>query len=94
MTRYECEDLEPGMKLLIGDRFVEEECDEVEEYLGTVQVMERMDLSGTGWIYFKDLPQPFACSEIVGVYQDHVIDDETVPYESGDICLIFGEVTS
>lgn len=94
MTRDECRALEPGMKLLIGEHFVEEECDEVEEYLGTVQVMERMDLSGTGWIYFEDVPQPFACSEIVGVYQDHVIDDEAVPYEPGDICLIFGEVTS
>lgn len=92
MTRAECASIEPGTKLLIGDCFVEEECEEVEEYLGTVQVVERKDLNGTGWIYFKGLPQPFACSEIVGVYCDQTIDDASIPYESGDMCLIFGEV--
>lgn len=94
MTLDECRSLKPGVKLLIGDHFVEEECKEVEDYLGTVQVIERMDLRGTGWIYFENLPQPFACSEIVCVYNDTVIDDEAIPYESGDMCLIFGEVIS
>lgn len=92
MTREEFEYVEPGMKLLIGDRFVKDPYEGLEVYFNTVQTVERFDLDDTGWVYFEGIKQPFAISEIVGIYYEHVIDDESVPYESGDMCLIFGEV--
>lgn len=92
MTRGECESLMPGMKCLIGDDFVEDPHESLNEYLGTVQTVERIESGGTGWIYFKGLPQPFAFSEVASVYEAPVIDDETVPYSIGDIDLILGEV--
>lgn len=94
MTRDECRSLKAGMRCLIGDSFVEDDCYEIEKYLNTVQTVERVDSNGTGWIYFKDLPQPFAFSEVICVHDMPTIDDESVPYEHGDFGLIFGEVAS
>lgn len=93
MTRDECKDIRPGMRCLIADDFVEDPYAGLEEFLGTVQTVERVDQSGGGWIYFEDLPQPFAMSEVVCIKHDvDSIDDDTVPYDCGDIGLIFGEV--
>lgn len=94
MTHADCKSVEPGVLLKIGNSFVEPEHPDLVEYLGTVQVVEKIDFSGTGWIYFKELPQPFAMSEVAGFYTDNTIDDATVPYLVGDMCLIFGEVSS
>lgn len=93
MTREEFDDVRPGTMLLIGDRFIEEPYKGLEMYFNTVQKVERVDLGGTGWVYFEDINQPFAISEIVGV-SIPTIDDDAVPYQPGDMCLIFGEVTS
>lgn len=93
MTREEFNLLEPGMKCLIGNTFFEDQCDELEEFLGTIQIVERIEHGGRGWIYFKDLPQPFAMSEVARVVYDHVvIDCGDSPYDHGDIGLIFGGV--
>lgn len=92
MTRSECEGLEPGMRCLISDDFVEDPHESLNEYLGTVQTIERIESSGAGWIYFEGLPQPFAFSEVVSIYETPAIDDETVPYSIGDIDLILGKV--
>ena len=92
MTRDECRYVKPGMRCLIGDSFIEDDCFEIEKYLNTIQIVERVDSFGTGWIYFKDLPQPFAFSEVVCVCNMPTIDDDTKPYDHGDLGLIFGGV--
>lgn len=93
MTRDECRELKPGMRCLIANDFVEDPHPDLREYLGTVQVVEKIDTSSIGWIYFKDLPQPFAMSEVVCVkYIMESIDDDTIPYEHGDVAMILGGV--
>ena len=93
MIRTEFENLSPGDKLKIGPRFIEDPDESVEEFLDTVQTIDRIDFGGTGWVYFKDLPQPFAFSEIECVHNGCLcIDDETT-YDRGDLALIFGGVT-
>lgn len=93
MTRAECEDLRPGMRCKIGERFVEDPHPSIEEFLGTIQVVEKVDYASIGWIYFENVPQPFAMSEIEYIVHDEiVIDDENVPYECGSFELLFQEV--
>lgn len=94
MTRIECESIEPGMQCLIADDFVEDPYTGLEKYLGTIQVVERIEFIGSGWIYFEGLPQPFAFSEVVCVTDAPIIDDENIPYQLGDFNLIFEEVVS
>lgn len=91
MTREECKSLKRGTKCLIGDEFVEDAHDDIKKFLGTVQIVERVEDVSCGWIYFENVPQPFAFSEVVSIVSEvRCIDDESVPYQSGDICLIFG----
>lgn len=81
------------MRCLIAEDFVEEPHSELRKFLGTIQIVERVDHDGVGWIYFEGLSQPFAMSEVVCVkYHVDSIDDESVPYDCGDIDLILGEV--
>lgn len=92
MTRVECEVLQPGMRCMISERFVEEPHPDIEQYLGTIQTVDRVDFGSTGWIYFVGLSQPFAMSEVEYiVYDDIVIDDENIPYECGSFDLLFKE---
>ena len=93
MTRTECEELAPGMKCLIAEDFVEDPYDPLREFLGTIQTVDRIDFSNSGWVYFDGLPQPFSFSEIERIeYEAQIIDDESIPYQLGDIYLILGEV--
>ena len=50
MTREEFDNIQPGTKMRIGDCFVEDPHDALIEYLGTVQVLERIEINSTGWI--------------------------------------------
>ena len=91
MTREECEALLPGTKLLVGDKILEGDDIDAEEWLGKVVTFDRF--ANRKWVYFKEAKNvPFRYDEIVGVYNPSCIDDETVPYLPGDISLIFGEV--
>lgn len=92
MTRVECEVLQPGMRCMISERFVEEPHPDIERFLGTIQVVDKVAFDTVGWVYFEDVPQPFAMSEIDHiVYDEVVIDDENVPYECGSFDLLFKE---
>ena len=89
MTRKEFEDIQPGTKMRIGDCFVEDPHDDLIEYLGTVQVLERTEFGSTGWAYFEGLPQPFAFSEVECALNElEEIDDGD--YEVSDMSMIFG----
>lgn len=89
MTREEFNDVQPGTKMRIADDFVEDPHDDLVEYLGTVQVLERAEFGSTGWAYFEGLPQPFAFSEVECVlYELKEIDDGD--YEISDMSMIFG----
>lgn len=91
MTKEEFRDIRPGMRLRIGPAFVEDPHDDLVDYLDTVQVLEKVDLYGTGWAYFEGLPQPFAISEVECVVLEmDCIDEEE--YSVGDMSMIFGEV--
>lgn len=93
MTRVECESIVPGMRCVIGDEFVEDPYEGLEKYFGTTQIVEKVDLGGTGWIYFEGIHQPFAISEVDRIqYEIETIDDANVPYDRGDISLILWEV--
>ena len=90
MTREKCLEIRPGMKCLIAEDFVESPHSAIEEYLGTVQVVEKVEPDGVGWVYFEGMSQPFAFSEIERIeYDVQSIDDENVPYILGDVHLIF-----
>lgn len=92
MTKKECRDIQPGMRCMIGDNFVESPHPDIERYLATIQTVEKVEFDETGWIYFVGLSQPFAMSEVEYiVYDDIVIDDENVPYECGSFDLLFKE---
>ena len=89
MTREEFKDILPGTKMKIGYDFVEDPHDDLVEYLGTVQVLERTEFSSTGWAYFEGLPQPFAFSEVeCALYELEEIDSDD--YEVSDMSIIFG----
>lgn len=91
MTREDFESITPGTLLKIGPRFVEDPHEDIRKFLGSIQELERADLSGTGWAYFNGIPQPFAFSEVeCVVYSVPELDLE--PYQVGDIHLILGEV--
>lgn len=91
MTRAECAGLLPGTKLIVGDRFLDGADPDIEEFFGQVITFDRF--VNNKWVYFKEGGDcPFRYDELVGVYNMPCIDDETIPYQSGDICLIFGEV--
>lgn len=91
MTVAECETIQPGTKLLVGDKILEGEDPDAEEWLGKVITFERFE--DRRWVYFKEAKgTPFRYDEIIGVYNPSCIDDESIPYQSGDISLIFGEV--
>ena len=91
MTRGECAALLPGTKLLVGDKILEGEGEDAIDWLGKVITFSRFD--GRKWVYFAEAKNiPFRYDEIIGVYNMPCIDDEAVPYQSGDISLIFGEV--
>lgn len=93
MTREECESIFPGMKCLIADDFVEDPHPDLRKYLGTIQEVDRLDESTSGWLYFKGISQPFAFSEIVSIiYESTVIDDESVQYQIGNITDLYGGV--
>ena len=92
MTREEFDDIQPGTKMKIGECFVEHPHESLLEYLGTVQILERVELGGTDWAYFEGLPQPFAFSEVeCALYELEEIDDGD--YETSDMSIIFGEVS-
>ena len=93
MTREELKLIKPGTKMLIKDHFVEDPHELLTEYLGTVQIMERFEFGGTVWVYFENLSQPFALSEIECVVFD-VEDIDDGEYDVGDMSMIFGEVAS
>ena len=93
MTRDELYGVKVGTKMLIKDHFIEEPHELLVEYLGTIQKMERVDLDGNGWVYFENLSQPFAFSEIECVVEDVDTIDE-VEYDVADMSMIFGKVTS
>lgn len=93
MTAGEWIDLdpEPGTRMLIKDHFIEAPHDDLVEYLGTTQVLERVEKAGEMWLFFEGLPQPFALSEIECVVnKSDIIDEED--YCAPDMTLIFGEV--
>lgn len=91
MTVEECNALLPGTKLLVGDKILEGDDEDAIEWLGKVITFSRFDKRK--WVYFmEDENVPFRYDEIIGIYNPACIDDETVPYQAGDICLIFGEV--
>lgn len=92
MTREEFNDIQPGTKMKIGDYFVESPHESLSEYLGTVQVLEKVELGGIDWAYFEGISQPFAFSEVeCALYELEEIDDGD--YEAPDMSMIFGEVT-
>lgn len=92
MTIAECEALDPGTKLLVGHEFLEGADDEIEHFLGGVITFKYF--KNRKWVYFEEGGDcPFRYNELVGLYNPPCIDDETVPYQSGDISLIFGEVS-
>lgn len=92
MTREEFNDVQPGTKMRIGDSFVESPHESLVAYLGTVQVLEKVEFGGVDWAYFEGLPQPFAFSEVECVlYELEEIDDGD--YEISDLSMIFGEAT-
>lgn len=75
MTVEEAKRIEPGMRLLIEDHFVMDPDDSVEEFLGTAQVVSKIDATGDDvWVYFDGVPQPFSNEEIVGVFIDKLPD--------------------
>lgn len=89
MTREEFEDIRPGTKMRICDDFVESPHESLVEYLGTVQVLEKVELGGVDWAYFEGLPQPFAFSEVeCALYELEEIDSGD--YEVADMSMIFG----
>ena len=89
MTREEFKDIQPGTRMRISSGFVEDPHDDLVEYLGTVQVLERTEFSSTGWAYFEGLPQPFAFSEVeCALYELEEIDSGD--YEVADMSMIFG----
>ena len=91
MTRDECAALLPGTKLIVGDRFLDGANPDIEKFFGQVITFDRF--VNNKWVYFKEGgSSPFRYDEIVGVYNPPCIDDESIPYQSGDISLIFGEV--
>lgn len=91
MTADECRELLPGTKLLIGNEILEGEDEDALGWLGKVVTFDRFD--NGKWVYFEeDRNIPFRYDEIIGIYNPTCIDDEHVPYQSGDISLIFGEV--
>lgn len=93
MTREEFKDILPGTKMKIGYEFVEDPHDSLIDYLGTVQILERVEYGGSDWAYFEGLPQPFAFSEVeYALYELDEIDSGD--YEVADMSMIFGEVTS
>ena len=93
MTRKEFKDIQPGTRMRIGDYFVESPHESLVEYLGTVQVLEKVELGGVDWAYFEGLPQPFAFSEVeCALYELDEIDSGD--YEVADMSMIFGEVAS
>ena len=91
MTLEECKKLKPGDLLRVGDTFFEGEDPDVKPWFGEIITFERFD--GNKWIYFKEHPiAPFHREEIIEKISVESIDDESVPYDIGDISLIFGEV--
>lgn len=93
MTREEFKDIQPGAKMKIGYCFVEGSHEDLVDYLGTVQILERVEYGGVDWAYFEGLPQPFAFSEVeCALYELEEIDDGD--YEVSDMSMIFGEVAS
>lgn len=91
MTVDECRALLPGTKLLVGHEILEGEDEDAVEWLGKVITFSRF--ANGKWVYFQEAENiPFRYDEIVGIYNPKCIDDETIPYQSGDISLIFGEV--
>lgn len=93
MTREEACELENGMRVRTLDRFVEPPHPDLEEYLGKIITVDKVDLASCGWVYSYEAPQPFAISEIECVVRDiKCIDDESIPYQLGDVDIIFREV--
>lgn len=93
MTREEFKDIQPGTMMKIGHGFVEDSHEDLVDYLGTVQILERVEYGGVDWAYFEGLPQPFAFSEVeCALYELEEIDDGD--YEVSDMSMIFGEVAS
>ena len=95
MTREELKDLspKPGTRMLVKDHFVETPHEDLYPYLGTVLEMERIEMANEPWIYFKDVPQPFAASEVECVVGGVDTIDES-DYDVTDMSMIFGEVAS
>lgn len=91
VTRLECEEIRPGMRCLIGDRFIEDSYEGLEQYFETIQTVEKIDFAGSGWIYFEGLPQPFAFSEVDRIVQEIFELDDPDTYGPVDMALIFGE---
>ena len=89
MTLEECKKLKPGDLLQAGDAFVEGEDPDVEPWFGKVITFDH--LHNNKWLYFKEKPgAPFHIGEIICKVNVESIDDENVPYDIGDMSLIFG----
>lgn len=95
MTTEELKDIspKPGTRMLIKDHFVETPHEDLYPYLGTIQIIERIEMASEAWIYFENVPQPFAASEVECVVGGVDTIDES-EYDVSDMSMIFGEVTS
>lgn len=92
MTREECRNLTPGTMLLVGNKILEGADPNIECYLGGIITFKKFIKDK--WIYFEEgEDSPFRYDEVVGIATFESIDDESIPYQSGDISLIFGEVS-
>lgn len=88
MSSEELKNLEPGTRLFTADKFTNGDDPDIEHLLNSVVTFRKFD--GTNWVYVEEVPEsPFHRKEIVGVYQE-CIDDESIPYEMGDISELIG----
>ena len=83
--------LEPGTKLMTAERFTNGDDPDIEHLLNSVITFSKFD--GAQWVYHEEAPDsPFHRKEIVGIYQEGCLDDESTPYEMGDISALIGGV--
>lgn len=93
MTREELNEIPLGSRILIKDEFFDEPHPDLVNFLGTIQVLERIEyMSDITWAYFKGVPQPFTATELVEVVTDMPLIDED-QYDLGDLNILIGGVS-
>ena len=91
MTKEVFREMPRGTRLLVGDKFLCGEDDNIKGYLGTVITFDY--IHNDKWVYFQECSDgPFRHDEIRCIAEDTLIDDKQ--YEPSDIQLLFGEVSA